>query len=911
MRVKLLLLLALMISVPAFAQRTGLQGVVVDSKTGVPVPGATVMLDQQGLSVTTGPNGDFSITNAKKGSDLVLVFCYGYQDWSQAVEIVDNMVGNLGTIKVVSTSGVDTTNEFAMTESQIEDEEGNTQSVATLSGATDNVYYQSASYDFSVMRFRVRGYDSEYTQTSINGISFNDAARGRFNYSMMGGMNQAFKSKSIGLGLEATSYSFGDVGGANNIQTYAKDYAPGTRASVAYTNGNYYLRGMVTHSTGLNAHGWALTASAVVRYSDEGVVPGSFYNSGGYFLSLQKVFNPQHSIALTTFGAPTKRAANTATYQEIYDLKDNNLYNPSWGWQGGEKRNAKVVESFDPTAIVNWLWTPNSNVTLNTGVAVRKSFYSSSALNWYKSADPRPDYYRYLPSYYDEQEIKDVYAHKWMTDESFSQIDWNHLYQTNHINNLESDLTGVDRGSTYILERRHSNQLNAMFNSVLNARLNDHMTLQAGVSTNWSRSSYYKTMKDLLGGRYWTDIDQFSERDYPNDHSLLQNDMNNPDRKVYAGDKFGYHYNVNSFSANAWIQNMINLDRWDINYGVTVSYTQFQRDGKMRNGRAPENSFGKGVLHQFDNAGIKVGATYKIDGRNNIVLHGYYGTKAPLFDKAYVSPRVKDDAIAGLKSERLLSGDISYNFNYRRFQGNITAFWTNMYDQTERTAFYDDQFSTFMNYVLTGVKKTYKGVEVGLTYRLTPSISINGAGTFSRYQYKNRPMGTRSYENGQAPDTTQVVYLKNFYVGGTPQQAYSLGVKWSAPGMWWFELGGVYMADSYVNLSPTRHEAMPGLYKVCATEEELIQKVAEITRQERLNNSFVLNASIGKLIYLNRTASLNINLNVDNVLNNRNIQTSGYQQGRFDYTNYTTTKYPNKYYYAQGIKVFLNVGVKF
>ena len=537
--------------------------------------------------------------------------------------------------------------------------------------------------------------------------------------------------------------------------------------------------------------------------------------------------------------------------------------------------------------------------------------YKRQALNWYNAADPRPDYYRYLPSYFDDEDTKALYTEKWRTDDTFRQIDWAGLYQTNYLNNLQADETGVSKGATYIIEKRHSNQLNTMFNSVLNARLNDYMTLQAGVGANWSRSSYYKTIKDLLGGRYWTDTDQFSERDYPNDKQMLQNDMNHPNRKVLVDDRFGYDYDVNSFSANAWIQNMINLPRWDINYGIAVSYTQFQRDGHMRNGRAPENSYGKGVRHEFDNAGVKAGATYKIDGRNNITAHAYYGTKAPQFDQAYVSPRIKDDAITGLASERILSGDLSYNFNYRRFMGSITGFWTDMYNQTERTSFYDDQFSTFMNYVLTGVKKTYKGVEVGMAYRITPSITLSGAATFSRYQYKNRPTGTRSYENGQAPDTTQVVYLKNFYVGGTPQQAYSLTLKWSAPKMWFFEVNGVYMADSYVDLSPIRHEAMPNLYKVCETEEELHAKVAEITRQERLKDNFVLNLSIGKLIYLNRTASLNINLNLDNVLNNRNIQTSGYQQGRFDYTNYTTTKYPNKYYYAQGFRAYVNVGVKF
>ncbi|WP_289741698.1 hypothetical protein [uncultured Duncaniella sp.] len=85
----------------------------------------------------------------------------------------------------------------------------------------------------------------------------------------------------------------------------------------------------------------------------------------------------------------------------------------------------------------------------------------------------------------------------------------------------------------------------------------------------------------------------------------------------------------------------------------------------------------------------------------------------------------------------------------------------------------------------------------------------------------------------------------------------------------------------------------------------------ELASQDKLNDAFVLNASIGKLIYLNRKVSMNINLNVDNILNNKKIQTYGYQQGRFDYSNYDSTKYPNKYFYAQGIKVYLNVGIRF
>ena len=437
------------------------------------------------------------------------------------------------------------------------------------------------------------------------------------------------------------------------------------------------------------------------------------------------------------------------------------------------------------------------------------------------------------------------------------------------------------------------------------------MTLQGGIALNYTRASYYKTVRDLLGGDYWVDIDQFSERDFPENPEILQNDLDNPSRQVVKGDKFGYNYDINAIRVNAWLQNVINLPRWDINYGFNLVYTQFQRDGKMRNGRAPDNSLGKGETHRFDTGGFKAGATYKLNGRNYFTAHAGYQTNAPLFEYAYISPRIKDTAITGLTPERVVSADLTYTWNYRRFRGAITGFWTEMFNQTERTSFYDDQYSTFMNYVLSGVHKSYRGVEVGMAYKITPAITVTAAGTFARYQYKNRPTGTRSYENGMMPDTTQIVYLKNFYVGGTPQTAVNVGIDWAAPHQWFFNINGSWMGNSYVNLSPIRHEALPDLWQKYPSYDTLEAKMHELAAQDKLNDAFVLNVSVGKLIYINRKVALNINVNIDNVLNNRNIMTYGYQQGRFDYTNYDSTKYPNRYSYSQGIKAFVNIGVRF
>lgn len=917
MKIRLLMLFALISAATLClsAQQSGFKGTVVDAETGRPVAGASVIVEGQNILVTTGPNGDFRISNAQPGQCNIVVVAYGYNDLVTEATAFSNAVDDIGALKLkadVFAVSDNSESDVLLSESMLEDEEGNSQAVGALTGASDNVYYQTSNYEFNVMRFRFRGYDQKYSTTYINGVGFNEPIRGRFNYSMLGGMNNAFRSRSTSVGIAPSMYGFGGIGGTTNISTFVEDYAPGLRASVAYTNSNYYVRGMATYTTGFNKNGWAATISAIGRYSDEGIYPGTFYHSGGYFLSVEKKFGDKHSLHLTSFGAPTQRASNSAIYEETAILADDYRYNPNWGWQDGKKRSARVVESFDPTAIINWLWRPNSGTQLNTGFGFRASNYSSSALNWYRAADPRPDYYRYLPSFYDEgSATRDLYTTLWQTDESMRQIDWQSIYNANHFNNMENAAGGVQRGSTYILEKRHSNQLNYQLNSTLLHRINDHITLNAGIGANHTKGTYYKTVKDLLGGEYWLDIDQFSERDFPNQPDMLQNDLNNPDRKVVKGDKFGYHYDINVYTANAWLQNLITLPHWDINYGINVSYTSFQREGRMRNGRAPENSYGVGKRHEFDNAGFKFGATYKIDGRNNFVVNALYQTNAPLADQAYISPRIKDDVITDLQSERVLSGDISYVFNYRRFKGVVTGFYTDTRNGIERFSFFDDQRSTFMNYAMTNVHRVYKGVEFGVAFKATPSVTVTAAGTYARYQYKDRPTGTRSYENGTEPDETQTVYLNNYYVGSTPQQAYNIGIDWAAPGMWFFNINGSWMGDSYVDISPVRHEAMPDLWTICSDEAEVKRLTEEITAQEKLRDAFVLNASIGKLIYLNRTASLNINVNVENMLNNRKIMTGGYQQGRFDYSNYNIAKFPNKYYYAQGIRVFVNVGVKF
>ena len=164
--------------------------------------------------------------------------------------------------------------------------------------------------------------------------------------------------------------------------------------------------------------------------------------------------------------------------------------------------------------------------------------------------------------------------------------------------------------------------------------------------------------------------------------------------------------------------------------------------------------------------------------------------------------------VDNIENERDFSGDLGYIWNYRRFRGSLTGFYTNTSNAIERSGFYDESYQTYNNYVMTGVRRVYKGVELGMAYKITPSVTATFAGTYARFQYKSNPEGTRSFENGMYPDTTQTVYLKNYYLGSTPQYAANIGIDWAAPNNWFFNINGTFQGDAYVNLAPRYHEVL-------------------------------------------------------------------------------------------------------
>ena len=84
-----------------------------------------------------------------------------------------------------------------------------------------------------------------------------------------------------------------------------------------------------------------------------------------------------------------------------------NYYNPNVGFQDGKMRNTRVRRSHEPIVMFNYFYDINEKTRLTAATSVRFGFNGYSALTWKDGADPRPDYYRYLPSNYTSQIVAD------------------------------------------------------------------------------------------------------------------------------------------------------------------------------------------------------------------------------------------------------------------------------------------------------------------------------------------------------------------------------------------------------------------------------------------------------------------------------------------------------------------------
>ncbi len=230
--------------------------------------------------------------------------------------------------------------------------------------------------------------------------------------------------------------------------------------------------------------------------------------------------------------------------------------------------------------------------------------------------------------------------------------------------------------------------------------------------------------------------------------------------------------------------------------------------------------------------------------------------------------------------------------------------------------FYHDDLGAFVNYALSNINKLYFGGEFGFEANIARNITISGAAAIGRYYYNSRQKAVITIDNTAAILNVETVYSNNYRIPSTPQEAYNFSISYRSPKFWFISLTGNYFDKMWLDFNPVRRTTL-------ATENldpksDLFHKVID---QQQLPAQYTLDAFAGysfkiphtyigsgfkrKAVYLSMYAGLN------NILNNEDIISGGYEQLRFDYSTSDINKFPPKYYYAYAINYFASIALRF
>lgn len=961
----LLSISALILSVAMSAQNPtgGVKGVVVDRSSKTALDGAVLKLysgTQEIATVRTGADGSFYIPDLKDGMYDLVIENSNYLQSKVNVTVNDGYVKNMFKLSLTPVHKVGEVDDASFTEFDLDDS-GYQDSPTILFGQND-VFNNIAGYNFSSVRFRVRGYSSESQDVYMAGVRMNDAITGYTPYSLWSGLNESVRSKESVNGSEISDYGFGGYNGLTNIDPMASKVRTGWRGSVLTNSALYRLRLMMTYSSGELDNGWSYAFSASARLGGNDWIKGVYYRSFGYYGSVEKKFGEEHKLGLTFMAAPGQRGAQNGSTQEVYDLMGDNMYNSNWGYYNGKVRNARVKKTHEPIAILKYDFTPESKkLKASATVLYRFGKNGYTALDWYDAPDPRPDYYRNLPSYFfmDNTDYNRLNYSKYMWAKeqweqdipSITHINWDRLYAVNAMNS-----TADGNRSKYVIEERRTDQQDLNF--AANAKWSpvNCFTLAGGLSYKWNRTEYYKILDDLLGGDYYVNIDQFAERDYASSVTMYQNDLdyylkNGKAQTLKQGDKYGYDYYANVRRAEAWVSGKFSKFGLDVALAGRIGYTKYWREGLLRKGLFPGldangqpmtyegkvittydpitgdaiTSLGKSEVKDFLTGAAKLNVSYVIPGGHRVYANAAFIADAPNFNQAFISPRTRNSIVPNLKTNKTLTADLNYAYSNSGYDVRVTGYYTAIKDQSKVMSFYDDAQNSFTNFAMSGIDQRHIGLELGFKVPLpVPNLALQGVVSYGQFVYTSNPKMYQTYDNSAAivEDTYGVTipYWKSHptadgktvkhYVSGTPQLATSLGLSWNK-NYWFVDADVDYFDFAYLDMNPLYRTDMAtsGPDKTVTPTE-----IEYMAAQEKFKGAVLVNASVGKSWYIKRNYQLGFSLQVKNILNTTNLRTGGYEQTRLVDNTVSKERYyrfDSKYFYMSGINYMLNIYFRF
>ncbi len=732
-------------------------------------------------------------------------------------------------------------------------------------GAADP-FRDLSRYRFGTVRYRERGLDDRFRKVYLGGFDLSDNISSYPDYTLISLLWKTALSRSYNPAMVAGGVPAG-IGGSENYSLRAQtaeELFVALRAADRYSRAGIDLQ--ESHMWGDT--GWSHSLALTGQYGADGHIRGIRSDEAGGALTVTK--NWWQGIVLTLFAAGniSDRGLRTAATREAFELTGDDLYNPAWGWQEGEIRNSRrrnVRQFFTAASLDASL---GENRTLSAAAAFRRSHNGRTRLAWYDAHSPMPDYYRDMPSYFPDWSARDIIADAWRRqDPTITQVDWRSLYYNNTLSQ--------DGQATYIVEEQVELSSDIHLNISIDRRFTKDLASTYGIRVRRDRSRFFKLADDMLGAEYVMNIDQYVTDDEGNYHTgpRNENDLRNPGRRVYEGDRFGYDY-----ALTRWSPSLFGILRWNrAAYGVTASAsltrTSLQRNGYYEKQLFPGGaSFGKSAPAGFTTYSLGASAYLNLSVKHRLSLSALASSEAPFADNVFISPAQNSRMIASPVPAGVYGAELSWSFAGKDIDLRVTGFVNASTGETEIRQYYDDLASTFSNMAVRGVDKLGYGVEAGAEIRFVRWLSMTLGGSVGEYRYNSEPVAAVFADSDNSVISEGIACYMSGLKTGPPQAVAAAALTYSDHRRWRASLTGEWTGGRYVEINPLYHSSrVTGINSA----PEIMKR---FTSQERLPDAFTLGASLSKGFVLKR-GYLRVAASARNLLSSGIIY-SGYEQMR-------------------------------
>ena len=745
--------------------------------------------------------------------------------------------------------------------------------------------YEMAQFHGFALNWVPRGL-AQNKGNQINGIDWQTKLSGwdpGFSYS---GLYGGFKTMDVNTPYGMNTLGLGGPSGnhfiTSNASLFTKTKSVHYRLSNATTMQDIRLQ---WHS-GLMKKSYWLNVEAIIQNTPNGYLVNGLKDRKGFLFSIEKLITDKHQIGFTFWWSPVVQGKRAPTVQELFSLSKDPLYNPSWGWLDGQPFYANKKKSNAPMMSLHYdLRTKNEHrIQINLGGVFGTQ--SSTQLDWSKAADPRPDYYKYLPSYAMDEQSKIKLLNWYAIHPELLQIQFDQLKAKNLAN---------ANGSAKYMINEHIQQLQLLRLSVLsNYAISANSKWNMGIAMNSDRIGYSNQVADLLGGKFY-----YNYNTWVNDDGLataFQNDLLFPDRKIKQGESWGANYFLINQNIRTWtsLTGATPLLEWGV--GMQIGVDLMQRKGINQNGLFPTLSKGISQTAWFPSHQYQIYIRYKFNGRWYLTTRFFQESASPDASELYADPANHAIQNPFLLPLIHLGTEIKVQFMGSSIKGNAVFYLQSNQNERQYKLFYHDYYNAFVRASVGQMETMHRGVETYIETNWTSPLQLSVANSYGWYYINNQPIFEIRLSDNLYKVQSGKLLLKNFPATSYPQSVQAFTINYQP----YYSL-----RLSYTAVYASRRAISHDVFRRSDWVKENSPTTAAwgfLHMPVFAASQWVSNLFISKSFQLetpNRKITLRLTSSIRNLLN-ASIPSLIFEQSRYDYKTFFLEKFPAKYIYDPG-----------